>query len=135
MRSGVSRAGQRQPTMVWRAPSSPAGLGSLHGSLNSAPGPDHSLEGDRGHGGGSPAQAPVWAHSEWVGLWLPETVRHKDFYQWGANRTSAAKGPRPKAPGRGRTVRRPGTTWEDLALGPCKFGELPRQGHPRQLGS
>lgn len=47
--------------------------------------------------------------------------------------------PRDKGPGRGTWPRthsmlRPGTSWEDLASGHLRSGELPRQGHPAPAG-
>lgn len=68
---------QGSPSLPWSGvlPRAAAGLGQLRdGSLNSVPGPDNSLKVTKDR---TEASLPdtCLGHSEWVGLWDPETVQ------------------------------------------------------------
>ena len=86
------------------------------------------------------AQAKALAVALWLafhGLWVPETVQATRIFASGGPTGSLQ--PRAQGPGRGswpwtHSKLRPGTSWEDLALDHTSSGELPRQGHPHQLG-
>ena len=134
----VSRQGSASLPWSGGFPRAAAALGELgDGSLNSAPGMDNSLEGDEGHGGGSPARHLSGAIQSGWDCGFRRLSEPQESLPVGGSTGSLQ--PSAQGPGRGSWLRthsklRPGTSWEDLALDHASSGELPRQGHPRQLG-
>ena len=103
----VSRQGSASLPWSGGLPRAPAGLGELgNGSLNSALGPDNSLEGDKGHGGGSPARHLSGAIPSGWGCGFRRPFKPQGSLPVGGQPDLCSQGPKAQegAPGRGHTV-------------------------------